>query len=91
MSPDERDEWQDDEVNLLDYWRVLKKRGRMILALFFLSVFTAGFYSYFIMTKVYESKASILAPKESGGGATALAAALAASGAASHSTRAGRS
>jgi len=81
MSPDEREEWQEDEVNLLDYWRVLKKRGWMILALFFLSVFTAGFHSYFIMAKIYESKASILAPKESGGGAAGLAAVLAASGA----------
>jgi len=81
MSPENRGEWEEDEVNLLDYWRVLKKRGRMILGLVFVSVFTAGFYSYFIMTKIYESKASILAPKESGGGGAGLAAALAASGA----------
>jgi capsule polysaccharide export protein KpsE/RkpR len=44
-------------------------------------VFTAGFYSYFIMTKIYESKASILAPKESASGAAGMVAALAASGA----------
>jgi len=81
MSPDERDEWQDDEVNLLDYWRVLKKRGRLIVGLTFVSVFAAGFLSYFIMTKIYESKASILAPKETSGGGAGLAAALAASGA----------
>jgi uncharacterized protein involved in exopolysaccharide biosynthesis len=81
MSPDEREDWQDDEINLLDYWRVLRKHGRMILSLVFVSVFTAGFYSYFIMTKIYESRASILAPKESGGGGAGLAAALAASGA----------
>lgn len=81
MSPETREEWQDDEVNLLDYWRALKKRGRMILGLMFVSVFTAGFYSYFIMTKIYESKVTILAPKESGGGGAGLAAALAASGA----------
>jgi uncharacterized protein involved in exopolysaccharide biosynthesis len=82
MSPDERDEWQEDEVNLLDYWRVLKKRGWMILGLVLVSVFTAGFMSYFVMTKIYESRASILAPKESGGSGASLAAALAASGAA---------
>jgi len=81
MSPEARDEWQEDEVNLLDYWRVLKKRGWMILGLTFVSVFVAGFYTYFMMTKIYESKASILAPKESGGGGAGLAAALAASGA----------
>jgi uncharacterized protein involved in exopolysaccharide biosynthesis len=81
MSPYEREDWQEDEVNLLDYWGVLKKRGWMILGLTFVSVFVAGFYTYFMMTKIYESKASILAPKESGGGGAGLAAALAASGA----------
>jgi uncharacterized protein involved in exopolysaccharide biosynthesis len=81
MSPETREEWQDDEINLLDYWRVLRKHGRMILGLVFISVFTAGFLSYFVMTKIYESKASILAPKESSGGGAGLAAALAASGA----------
>lgn len=81
MSPETREEWQDDEINLLDYWRVLRKHGRMILGLVFVSVFTAGFYSYFIMTKIYQSTTSILAPKESGGGGAGLAAALAASGA----------
>jgi len=81
MSFDEREEWQDDEVNLLDYWRVLRKRGWMILGLTFISVFVAGFYTYFMMTKIYESKATILSPKESGGGGAGLAAALAASGA----------
>jgi len=81
MNPATREEWQDDEINLLDYWRVLRKRGRMILGLVFVSVFTAGFYSYFVMTKIYESKATILPPRESGGGGGAIAAALAASGA----------
>ena len=81
MSPDIREEWQDDEVNLLDYWRVLKKRCWMILLLTFASVFTAGFYSHFMMTKIYGSTASILGPKESGGGGAGLVATLAASGA----------
>jgi len=80
MSPETREDWQDDEINLLDYWRVLQKRGWMIMGLVFVSVFTAGFYSYFVMTKIFESKASILAPRESGGGGTGLAAALAAAG-----------
>ncbi|MEK7204136.1 MAG: Wzz/FepE/Etk N-terminal domain-containing protein, partial [candidate division NC10 bacterium] len=81
MSADSREEWQEDEVNLLDYWRVLRKRGRMILGLTFVSVFAAGFLSYFIMTKIYQSSASILAPKETSGGGAGLAAGLAASGA----------
>jgi tyrosine-protein kinase Etk/Wzc len=82
MELEGRDDWQDDEINLLDYWRVIRKRGWMIVALIFVSSFTAGFYSYFIATKIYESKATILAPKESGGGgASSIAAMLAASGA----------
>jgi tyrosine-protein kinase Etk/Wzc len=81
MSPETREEWKDDEINLFDYWQVLRKHGRMILGLVFVSVFAAGFYSYFIMTKIYESTASILAPKESSGGGPSLAAALVASGA----------
>lgn len=80
MEPETRQDWQDDEINLLDYWRVIRKRVWMILGLVLLSVFLAGFYSYFIATKIYESKSAILAPKESGGGASGLAAALAASG-----------
>jgi uncharacterized protein involved in exopolysaccharide biosynthesis len=81
MSPETRDEWQDDEINLLDYWRVLRKRAWMILGLTFVSVFTAGFYSYFVMTKIYDSKATILPLRESGGGGGAIAAALVSSGA----------
>ncbi len=80
MGPEFLQDWQDDEINLLDYWRILRKRGRMILALFTVSVFLAGFYSYFIATKIYESKAAILAPKESGGGGSNLAAMLLSSG-----------
>ena len=81
MSVDAREEWQEDEVNLLDYWRVLKKRCRLIVGLTVISVLAAGFLSYFIMTKIYESTAAILAPKESGGTTGNLAAALMASGA----------
>jgi len=81
MEAERQRDWQQDEVNLLEYWRVLRKRYWMILGLTFVSVFTAGYMSYFVMTKTYESKATILGPKESGGGGAGLAAALAASGA----------
>ena len=81
MSPETREDWQDDEINLLDYWRVLKKRSWIILGLTFISAFAAGYYSYFILPKIYESTATILAPRESAGGGAGLAAALAASGA----------
>ena len=81
MSPEMRDEWQDDEINLLDYWRVLWKRKWMIVGLTFLSVFAVGYYSYFVMPKIFESKVSILGPRDSGGGGAGLAAVLGATGA----------
>lgn len=81
MSPEMRDDWQDDEINMLDYWRVLWKRKWMIVGLVFVAVFGAGYYSYFVMPKIFESKVSILGPRDSGGGGAGLAAALAASGA----------
>lgn len=79
MESEARDDWHDDEINLLDYWRVIQKYRRMILGLAFISVFTAGFYSYFIATKIYESKSAILAPRESGGGGAGIAGALSSS------------
>ena len=80
MSADAREEQQENEVDLLDYWRVLRKRGRLIVGLTLVSVITTGFLSYFVMTKIYESKATILAPRESGGAGSGLLAALAATG-----------
>jgi uncharacterized protein involved in exopolysaccharide biosynthesis len=77
----ERYEGEEDEVNLLDYLRVLKKRGRMILGLCAVSVVTAFVYSYFVLPKIYESTASILPPSEPKGGG-GLSALLATSGAA---------
>ncbi len=74
-------DWRDDEGNLLDYWRVLRKRGKMILGIFLLSIVTAGFITHFVMPKIYESTATVLPVKESGGGGAGIAAALAASGA----------
>lgn len=71
----------DDEVNLLDYWRVIWKRRRLIGGLFVATVLTAMVVS-FMMPKIYESTATLLPTLESkeGGGLGAL---LAASGAGS--------
>lgn len=77
----ERYEGDEDEVNLLDYLRVLRKRGRMILGLCAVSVATVFAVSYFILSKTYESTASVLPPAESKGGG-GLGALLATSGAA---------
>jgi uncharacterized protein involved in exopolysaccharide biosynthesis len=75
-------EWQEDEINLLDYWRVIRKRGRMILGIVLVPVLIVGLYTYFIATRIFESKVAILAPRESGGGGGSgvAAALLAASG-----------
>ena len=84
MMADVREERQDedDEVNLLDYWRVLTKRKTLVLCLAIFPALLTGIYCYFFATKIFESTAAVLAPKETGGGATAgLAAALAVSGA----------
>src|SRR5437867_519288 len=70
---------QEDEVNLLDYWRVVWKRRRLIGGLFVSAVLTALVVSL-LMPKIYESTATLLPSLESkdGGGLGAL---LAASGA----------
>ncbi len=81
MDPKIQGNWQDDEVTLLDYWRVVRKRAWMILGLACISGVAIGCYSYFLAPKIYESTSSILVPKEAGGGSASLAAVLAASGA----------
>ena len=67
MTAELQKDWQDDEINLFEYWQVVRKRTRMIIALVIVAVLAAGSHDYFIATKIYESKASILPPKESGG------------------------
>lgn len=63
----------DDEVNLLGYWRVIRKRQWMIGGLFVVSVLAAMGISM-LMPKIYESTATVLPPLESkeGGGLGAL-------------------
>jgi tyrosine-protein kinase Etk/Wzc len=78
MRQDLQDE---DEATLLDYWRVLVKRRWLVLGLAVLPALFTGIYCFFLATKIYESKAAVLPPKETGGGTAAgLTAALAASG-----------
>jgi len=83
MTADVREDlqYEDDEVNLLDFWRVLTTRRKLVLALAILPALLTGIYCHFFATKIFESTAAVLAPKETGSGATmGLAAALAASG-----------
>src|SRR3989475_10461550 len=50
---------EEDEVNLLDYWRVVWKRRRMITFLFCMTILLAMVVSL-LLPKIYESTASIL-------------------------------
>jgi uncharacterized protein involved in exopolysaccharide biosynthesis len=74
---------QEDEVNLVDYWRVIWKRRRLIGGLFVSAVLTALVVSL-LMPKIYESTATLLPSLESkdGGGLGALLAASGTGGAA---------
>ncbi len=69
---------EEDEVNLLDYWRVIWKRRRMIVRLFCAAVLTAMVVSL-LLPKVYESTTSILPQIDSREG-MGLGSLLAASG-----------
>lgn len=73
----------DDEVNLLDYWRVIWKRRWLIGGLSLAAVLSAMVVS-FQMPKIYESTATLLPQIDSkeGGGLGALLAAGGAGGAA---------
>jgi uncharacterized protein involved in exopolysaccharide biosynthesis len=63
----------EDEVNLLDYWRVIWKRRWLLGGLFAASVLTAMVVSL-LMPKIYESTATLLPSLDSkeGGGLGAL-------------------
>lgn len=49
----------DDEINLLDYFNVLKKHKKIIVTIVVISVLTTGIVSL-LMTKIYEAKAVIV-------------------------------
>jgi len=67
----------EDEINLLDYWRVIWKRKWLIGILCTTSVLAAMIFGL-LSPKIYASTATILIPKEGRGGG--LLSALAASG-----------
>jgi len=64
--PPTPDPYIEDEINLLDYWRVIRKRWRIIAGLFVISVVTAAIVSL-LMTPIYQAKTTIM-PVESSGG-----------------------
>jgi tyrosine-protein kinase Etk/Wzc len=54
----------EDDIKLLEYWEVIRKRLWMILGFSASVMFATGFCSYYILPKIYEATATILAPKE---------------------------
>jgi uncharacterized protein involved in exopolysaccharide biosynthesis len=62
---------QTDEINLLDYWRVIWRRRKVILLVFFVSVVSAAIISL-RMIPIYQAKATLM-PIESSQGRFASA------------------
>ena len=56
---------REDEINLLDYWRVIRKRWKIIAWIFGVSVITAGVISL-LMSPIYRAKTTLM-PLESSG------------------------
>jgi len=71
--------FDDEEVNLLDYWRVVRTRLRLIVVLCVIAVLATMAYSLWL-PKIYESTVTILTPDERASRSLGLATALAASG-----------
>ena len=71
--------FDDQEVNLLDYWRVVCKHVWLIVVLFLIVVLATMGYSLWL-PKIYESTATMLTPDERGGRSLGLATALATAG-----------
>ncbi|MBW1692063.1 MAG: hypothetical protein JRJ70_15210 [Deltaproteobacteria bacterium] len=59
------DPYMEDEINLLDYWRVIRKRWKIIGVIFFTAVVVAAVVSL-LMTPIYQAKATLM-PIESSG------------------------
>src|SRR5215813_13298365 len=80
MGEEQSHMWRDDEeMNLLDYWRAVRKHTRLIVSLCVVSVLAAMGYSL-RLPKIYESTATILTTSEGSSRTTGLASALVASG-----------
>jgi uncharacterized protein involved in exopolysaccharide biosynthesis len=56
----------EDDINLLDYWQVIRKRWKIIAGIFGVSVVITAVVSLF-MTPIYQAKTTIM-PVESSGG-----------------------
>jgi len=77
MADDQTQRWEEDEINLLDYWWVIWKYRWLIGMLCSTSVVAALIFGL-LSPKIYESRVTILLPRETGSGG--LLSALAATG-----------
>lgn len=66
MNEEMKDKNFEEEINLFDYLKVLKKRRRMIFNLFLASVVISAIYSLF-MTKIYRAETTLM-PIDAGRG-----------------------
>jgi len=66
---------QRDEINLVDYWRVIKKRRKVILLLFFIAVVSAAAISL-LMTPIFQAKTTLMPVESSQGKFSAALGAL---------------
>src|SRR3990170_9142981 len=64
------DKMEEDEINLLDYWRVLVKRKRIIGLIVIAAIIVSVIYAL-MLPPIYASTASILPPQQEGGGGAA--------------------
>ena len=65
--------YMEEEINLIDYWRVLMKRKRMIISFIFVAIIASVIYSL-MKPNIYRTEV-VLFPvedKENGGGVGAL-------------------
>ena len=64
------DKMEEDEINLLDYWRVLVKRKLIIGLIVAIAIIASVIYAL-MLPPIYASTASILPPQQEGGGGAA--------------------
>ncbi len=67
MHDELRREYYEDEINLLDYWRVLVKYRRLIAVIVGVAVVVSVIVSL-LLPKIYSSTARIFAPQQEGAG-----------------------
>jgi capsular polysaccharide biosynthesis protein len=53
----------EETIDLLDYWRVIRKRWLIIMVLPIIAVITAGLLSFFVMKPVYQASALVIVGK----------------------------